>query len=192
MNTRFTFGALAVLLVLIARPATAQAVVRVSSAKPLQEQSVADAKREARLLALTAKGTPLQSKAFKALQAAVEEYEYQRAQMAYAGDGNVREANMDNQAEQVRNDFMAFLEALAAGQIPPADLRDFKQADRLLNANYKKALSQSFGKDYLVDAQRAWIAYRDAAVAFGKVKSPGLGAYAVATWLTRRRAEELR
>ena len=75
-----------------------------------------------------------------------------------------------------------------ADAIEAADARDLAEADAELNAAYRKALVHGPG---VREAERAWIAYRDAWVEFGRRKYPSLAATAWQTELTRERTAQL-
>ena len=75
--------------------------------------------------------------------------------------------------------------------------REFAAADAKLNDVYKKvqhAAGEDWGtvtKDGIRLAQRAWLGYRDAWVAFAKVKYPSITSDTIRTWLTQKRTSEL-
>ena len=89
------------------------------------------------------------------------------------------------------------LQSLAAGKAPTFTADEFAAADAKLNDVYKK-VQQGTGKDWgtvtkdsIRVAQRAWLGYRDAWVAFAKIKYPLITLDTIRTWLTQKRATEL-
>ena len=79
---------------------------------------------------------------------------------------------------------------------------DFASVDAKLNAQYQVVLKQAatdcptggpacLGPDDLRKAERAWLRYREAWVAFGQIRFPGVPAAAWRAWLTRSREGEL-
>jgi len=106
--------------------------------------------------------------------------------------------------EQCEKDFLERLQRYERGELPKATAREFKQADAELNRVYLRVLQAlkpdkdgyapmgSVRPDGVRRAEAAWIPYRDAWVAFGKVKYPAVSADAWRTELTRQRTGKLR
>ena len=77
--------------------------------------------------------------------------------------------------------------------------QDFVQADAQLNKTYKKvmgldkeqAMTGTVTKEGIKQTQRTWIAYRDAWIAFGRVRCPQLSSAALSTLLTLEREAQL-
>lgn len=82
--------------------------------------------------------------------------------------------------------------------IVPYSATDFNKADAELNTVYKKLMATKdfeYGTVQLAtikEAQRIWITYRDAWVAFGKIRCPQLPAEAWKTMLTLERIVQLK
>jgi uncharacterized protein YecT (DUF1311 family) len=109
-------------------------------------------------------------------------------------------AQMEIDAEEAtRNAFTAHLAQLIDGRWPQASVAQAKAADAALNTAYGKALAFLASKDNFSTvkpgdvrkAERAWIAYRDAFVAFARAASPGGPPQAVAALLSQERVKAL-
>jgi uncharacterized protein YecT (DUF1311 family) len=113
--------------------------------------------------------------------------------------GTARAQMVIDEQEATRNAFTAHLGQLIDGSWPAASAAQAKAADDALNAAYKRALAHLASKDNFSTvkpenthkAQRAWIAYRDAFLAFAKVAAPTTTPEAVTTLLTRERTKDL-
>ena len=83
----------------------------------------------------------------------------------------------------LRNKFLDAVKEFESGRLPKGTQSDFKRADTELNSTYRKALelaaAQDDGDDGNIQpkgirqAERAWLHYRDAWVAFAKLRYPG-------------------
>jgi uncharacterized protein YecT (DUF1311 family) len=95
---------------------------------------------------------------------------------------------------------------LEKGQLPSYSHEDFLVADGALNAEYGRVMADlnkalaaqedpycpvSTRPETLRDAERAWIAYRDAWVAFARVRWPQVSADSWRTYLTLARTEDI-
>lgn len=96
----------------------------------------------------------------------------------------------------LRERFVAGLKAIEKGQLPRGTAADFARADTALNRIYKKAISVAeAGKSGygavqpggIRDAERAWLKYRDAWIAFAKLRYPTCDPNAWLTLLTNDR-----
>ena len=113
--------------------------------------------------------------------------------------GTARAQMEIDEEEATRDTFAAHLAALIDGRWPKASAADARAADDALNAAYRKALAFLASKNNMMTvkpedarkAQRAWIAYRDAFIAFAKAASPQTTPDAVAATLSRERAKAL-
>jgi uncharacterized protein YecT (DUF1311 family) len=90
------------------------------------------------------------------------------------------------------------LGALEMSQVPAASASDFNVADAELNAAYRRVMaakdpvSGTVTRDGIRTAQRAWLSYRDASVAFAKIKYPSVTSESIRTRLTQKRVAELK
>ena len=91
------------------------------------------------------------------------------------------------------------LNDLAAGKPPRYTAQDFSKADAALNAAYRSArqVASSCDGDYcatttqLLQAERAWLAYREAWVAYGGLRWPAVSPDSWRTMLTLERTQML-
>jgi uncharacterized protein YecT (DUF1311 family) len=161
--------------------------------------SMAAPVREAKIARIAAGWSPAEMQAFAALR---------RAQAAFVeahGGGEVdlsgtARAAMEIEAEEAERDaFVAMLQRLAAGRAPAFTHTQFVAADAKLNQVYRKALAEAgpadavgpVQKEGIRDAQRAWLRYRDAFLAFAAVKYPQVSRDSLAAWLTQQRTTML-
>jgi uncharacterized protein YecT (DUF1311 family) len=105
-----------------------------------------------------------------------------------------------SEAIDTENIWTRTLTDLAAGKLPQFTHQDFLGADAALNDHYQgaknTAISCSDGQfcttvDQLVHAERVWLAYRDAWVAYGHLRWPQVSADSWRTPLTRERTDML-
>ena len=155
--------------------------------------------REAKIARIAAGWSPAEAQAFAALR---------KAHAAFVdahGDGEVdlsgtARASMQIEAQEAERDsFVDLLQRLGAGRAPVFTHAQFVAIDAKLNQAYRKALAEagppdSVGavqKDGIRDAQRAWLRYRDAFLAFAAIKYPQVSRDSLAAWLTQLRTKML-
>ena len=139
--------------------------------------ALARPQREAALRALIARWTPEERRAFEPLRRAFEEFVAASA----AGDLARRlRASLRNRLEQgLRDQFADMLQRLSDGRAPRFTAGQFGTEDLQLNQAYRARLADERQYDApgisvasLQNAQRAWLRYRDAFLAFAAVKYP--------------------
>lgn len=117
--------------------------------------------------------------------------------------GTIRDLRTDGVEERQRDNFLAAVRKFEAGQLPKGSKADYRQADTDLNATYRKVLELAAKQNFADDdgdirpegiqkAERAWITYRDAWVAFAKVHYLQTDSSAWLSLLTRDRYWSLR
>jgi hypothetical protein len=111
--------------------------------------------------------------------------------------GTARGAFVAEEQDKVLDQLALDLGRLADGRWPPATAAEARAADAQLNASYRKALTWAAGKTYTTikpedirNAQRAWLAYRDAFARFAAASGKA-GGDAVLARLTRLRTAQL-
>jgi uncharacterized protein YecT (DUF1311 family) len=161
------------------------------------------AKRAAALAALTGGWSQAERAAFAKMQQAHAAY------VAAHGDGEVdlsgtARAAMQIEAEEKAEDaLLDTLRRLSGGTAPRYTTAQYRAADARLNAAYRKRMAEiaARGTDYgpgavtregVRDAQRAWLRYRDAFLAFAKIKFAAMPPDSLAAWLTDQRTDMLR
>jgi uncharacterized protein YecT (DUF1311 family) len=159
-----------------------------------------DQKRSETLNAISARMTPIQKEAF--VQLLKEEEAYARAhangEIDLSGTGR---AMFQIDAEQtLRADFLAALQLFETGKYPRVSTQTYSGADARLNSAYRKAMghAEKNMKDYgsvqpsgIRGAERAWLKYRDAWVAFAKLHYPSVPPEAWLILLTNDRTSIL-
>jgi hypothetical protein len=153
--------------------------------------ALARPQREAALRALIARWTPEERAAFEPLRRAFEEF------VAASSAGDLASASLRGRLEQgLRDQFADMLQRLSAGRAPRFTPGQFGTEDLQLNQAYRARLEDERLYDApgmsvasLQNAQRAWLRYRDAFLAFARVKYPGVARESLAAWITRNRSE---
>lgn len=162
------------------------------------DSEIADQKRAESLNALISHFTPAERLAFDNLRKSVEAYA-----VAHAGEidlsGSARGMFEIEAQETLRDDFIAALQAFEQGKLPHGSAAQYSQADARLNSAYRQACSDAeknkgeYGYGGAVqpggirEAERAWLKYRDAWVAFAKLRYPSVPAAAWLVLLTNNR-----
>ncbi len=176
--------------------------------RQLQER-IDQAARTARLGKITANWTPKEKEALADLQHAADAFFTARSEnevefiRVHAGQDFYNDiVEMDARAP-LNDAFIAALERLEQGQVPKFSAAQFRQIDAELNSTYAGKIHSA---DEVVDpdtapstvtseglrtAQRAWLRYREAWVAFGRVKYPGVSAESLRASLTQERIKML-
>ena len=102
-------------------------------------------------------------------------------------------------ARLLEDDFLLSLQEFEAGKLPSFSLDEFARADLELNQVYQRLKAQkdpayvgAIVFEEIQKAQRSWLAYRDAWVAFGKVRYPSVAPHSWKTYFTRKRVAMLR
>jgi hypothetical protein len=153
--------------------------------------ALARPQREAALRALIARWTPEEKAAFEPLRRAFEEF------VAASAAGDLASASLRGRLEQgLRDQFAEMLQRLSNGRAPRFTAGQFGTEDLQLNQAYRARLEDERQYDApgisvasLQNAQRAWLRYRDAFIAFARVKYPTVARDSLAAWITRNRSE---
>jgi uncharacterized protein YecT (DUF1311 family) len=114
-------------------------------------------------------------------------------------DGSIRTLASYSQRQRVRKTFVDRLQSWGSPAATLTARRSLDDADRELNAVYRKTLAASDASDYqskVREAQRAWLRYRDAFAKFVSARQPPAASPAirrlVRSLLTKDRIDELR
>jgi uncharacterized protein YecT (DUF1311 family) len=154
---------------------------------------------------LTASFNDAQKRAFGSLQPAKQAFFEQRSDAEVDQSGTGRAAFVIAERAKLDDGFLDTLAAFEQHKLPAYSADDFRRADAALNAAYAKALKatgtrksqDTFGPLGTIDAngirdtERAWLKYRDAWVAFGHARYPGVSDDAWRTYFTRQRVATL-
>lgn len=162
------------------------------------DAAIADAKRKQLFEGVTAGWNDADKRAFVGLQKAEKAFVDARAGYEVDASGTARGAMAVDEEQSQQNDFLDMLRSLAEGKATASTADQLEAADAKLNATYKKiqqtADPSRWGtvtKDGIRSTQRAWLRYREAWVAFAKVKYPSVSADSIRAWLTEKRTAML-
>ena len=158
--------------------------------------ALARPQREAAQRALIARWPAEQRTAYEPLRRAFEEFvaASKAGDLARAGTSH---ASLSNRLEQgLRDQFADMLQRLESGRAPRFTAAQFRTEDLQLNQAYQARLADErqydapgISPDSIQHAQRAWLRYRDAFLAFAAVKYPRVGRDQLAAWLTQNRSQ---
>lgn len=156
---------------------------------------IAEVGRTAELAALTGRFTPPQRRAYAALEAARDAFIDAHGDGEVDMSGTLRVALSIGAREAAHDAFLDTMRRLDARRLPAGSLAT---ADAVLNAAYavrREALRQepegTVTWEQVRDAQRAWLRYRDAFLAFATVAYPAMPRDHLAAWLTAQRTRML-
>lgn len=163
----------------------------------------ATADRNRRVKALTAAWSPEVRAGFAKVRAAADAYFDAVVDGEVDMSGTARGAMAVGARETLETAFAEALTAFERGALPQGDAAAFAAADKALNAAYAETMRRykadsaegitgTVTPDGIRAAERAWIRYRDAWVAFGAQKYPAIPADAWRTYFTREREKALR
>lgn len=158
--------------------------------------ALARPQREAAQRALIARWSPEQRQAYEPLRRAFEEFVAASASGDLARGGSSH-ASLRNRLEQgLRDQFAEMLQRLEAGRAPAFTAAQFRTEDLQLNQAYQARLADErqfdapgISPESIQNAQRAWLRYRDAFLAFAAVKYPRVARERLAAWLTQNRSQ---
>ncbi|WP_237478277.1 lysozyme inhibitor LprI family protein [Lichenibacterium dinghuense] len=165
------------------------------------EQLITRAKREATLAKAMAGWSPAERAAFAPLKRAEGAFADAHGRNEVDLSGTGRGAFETEAEEQVNDAFLALVGDVDAGRVAADGAAGAKAADDALNAAYKALLARApelsrYGSGMsaagFAETERLWIRYRDAWVAFAKVRKPDLAPDALLARLSRERAAQLK
>ncbi len=156
-----------------------------------------EVERKRKTEALTAKWSDADRKTFEKVRKAADSFFDLRSDSEVDLSGTGRAAFEIEERRALENDFVAMIELLESGKLPIFTEKQFAEADKKLNAVYKKIQKApdfqegTVTQEDIRKTQRAWIVYRDAWVAFSTSKYAGIAAESIKTQLTRKRTKML-
>lgn len=127
--------------------------------------------------------TVAEKSSFQLLLSAKESYAEAHAKGEVDLSGTARAMYEIEEKDGIRDNFLAALKSFETGALPKALPNDAAEADARLNREYRKAMAdaEAHKSDYgaiqpdgIRDAERAWLKYRDAWVAFAKTRYPSI------------------
>ena len=163
-------------------------------------ERMAAAKRAAETKSMLARWSAAERDAFKALRAKTDAWIEARSLEEVDLSGTGRGAFVVEERDAQEASFRELLGLLEKGapKLAGEGASELAKADAELNEVYRGVMGirdfewGTVKQEGIRTAERAWIAYRDAWVAFTKKKYPKASPERVAAWLTRERTEMLR
>jgi hypothetical protein len=156
------------------------------------------AARGTRIAALVKEWSTNGQAAFVGLRAAQGAYAEAHSDGEIDASGTMRGVFWTAAGEKRAEEMVDLLEQLAGGTPPLPPASAFAAADKALNAAYRERLAAVRGEDHgtvttggVRTAQRAWLRYRDAFLAFAAAQYPAVPRDSLAAQLTRLRTEVL-
>lgn len=160
---------------------------------------MADARREPGFGRIAAGLTPDGRRAFAGLRKAHDAFAEAHSSGEIDLSGTARGALAIAAEQKLKQDFLDTLQRVGAGRAPAYTHAQAVAADARLNAAYRKRLAAispeeapgAVTKAGVRDAQRAWLRYRDAFLAFAAAAYPKVSRDSLAAWITDRRTAML-
>jgi len=155
------------------------------------------AKRDAAWARLTAGWSPAEKQALARVRTAHKAFAEAHSGGELDLSGTARGAIAIAAEEKQAAALLAMVRQLEARRAPAFDHARYLAADAALNAAYRKQLASVAGdrgpgaptRQGIREAQRAWIAYRDAFLAFAAIRYPKVPRESLAAWLTQERTK---
>lgn len=161
------------------------------------QEKLAQKQRQQQIAELTKDWSASDRQALQQLQAAADNFIKTHAAYEVDLSGTARAALELEEESTLQDDLVSTLKDLAKGDLPAHTADQAAQADQQLNQVFQQIEKNNHFAMGTVDregvrkTQRAWLQYRDAWVAFGKVKYPQVSADSWKTWQTDKRIEML-
>jgi uncharacterized protein YecT (DUF1311 family) len=161
---------------------------------------LADRNRTEALRGISANFNQAQRQAFDQLNQLEQAYARAHGDGEIDLSGTARAMFQIDAEDSLRDDFIAALPWFEAGNLPTGSAQQYQDADARLNLSYRKVMSdaEAHRKDYgavqpegIRAAERAWLKYRDAWVAFAKERYPSVPSEAWLVLLTNDRTSVL-
>jgi uncharacterized protein YecT (DUF1311 family) len=160
--------------------------------------AIEDAERKRRLAAVTAGWSDADKRAFAALQRAEAAYVTALSGNEVDMSGTARAAMVTDEEQGREAEFLDTLQKLEKGTVPVSTTERADAADARLNAAYQRiqhttdtAAWGTVTKDGIRTAQRAWLRYRDAWIAFAQARHSAVTPESLRAALTEQRATAL-
>lgn len=158
--------------------------------------ALARPQREAAQRALIGRWSTEQRAAYEPLRRAFEEFVAASASGDLARGGSSH-ASLRTRLEQgLRDQFADMLQRLEGGRAPRFTSAQLRTEDLQLNQAYRARIADEqqydapgISPESIQNAQRAWLRYRDAFLAFAAVKYPAVPRDSLAAWLTQNRSQ---
>ncbi|MGD0681634.1 MAG: lysozyme inhibitor LprI family protein [Terracidiphilus sp.] len=161
---------------------------------------LADQKRSGQLNSISARMSPIQLESFARLLKEEKAYAHAHAAGEIDLSGTARAMYQIDAEDTLRDDFLTALQSFEAGRFPTGSAALYSDTDVRLNSVYRKAISDAeehknnYGAvqpEGVRNAERAWLKYRDAWIAFAKLRYPTVSPEAWLVLLTKDRTSIL-
>ncbi len=154
-----------------------------------------EVKRGERLRVVMSGWSASEKKAFERLQAASDRFTRRRSDDEIDKSGSARGQFVIEEAAIQKLDFIESLEKLEKKKAPRYSVKQLKEEDNKLNELYKKLekLDANEGVEGTITfkgvkaTQKAWLEYRDAWIAFAKLRYPEYPSESISAWFTKKR-----
>ncbi len=163
-------------------------------------REIADQGRDKTLKAIPAAFSAPQRAAFSGLLQAQDAYTQAHGKGEIYLSGSARAMFQIDAEQTLRDDFLAAMQSFEKGNYPAGSSATFSEADARLNHAYQAALADAEAHksetgavqpEGIREAERAWLTYRDAWVAFAAARYPAVPKEAWLTILTKDRTSIL-
>lgn len=161
------------------------------------QEQLSKAQRHNQLTTLTASWSETDKTALTQLQQAAEHFFAVRASNEVDHSGTGRAAFEIEERAVLKADLLTSLQNLENHHFPQYSAAQAADADKQLNTVYQKIIKNNDFSVGTVDrssvqkTQVQWLKYRDAWIAFGKIKYPQVDADSWKTWLAEKRIKML-
>jgi uncharacterized protein YecT (DUF1311 family) len=158
-----------------------------------QQEQLAQQRRQRQLATLTSGWSETEKQAFSQLQHAANGFFITRSTNEVDQSGTARVELQLEEQDSLQDDLLTAFKKLAQGEFPVYSNTQAVKLDQQLNQLYQRIIHN---KNFAVGTvervnvektQKIWLKYRDAWVAFGKLKYPQVSAQSWKTWLTEKR-----
>jgi uncharacterized protein YecT (DUF1311 family) len=166
------------------------------------DSEIRDQKRTDTLKALSSRWPGAQQEEFSSVVKAHETYALAHARGETDQGGTIRGVRTMGVEQRTREKFLAAIQSFESGHLPHGTASESRKADIELNLLYRKAMSAAKANkttydgaiqpEGIMEAERAWLKYRDQWTAFARHRYPEVSADAWLTLLTTNRAASLR
>jgi uncharacterized protein YecT (DUF1311 family) len=160
------------------------------------EAELSDQGRTNTIKDLSSKWPEPQQSAFATLEKAQQAYAEAHGKGEIESSGTSRAAQEIAAQQSLRDSFLDAIKSFEKGDLPHHSVAEAQQTDSDLNRVFREAIADAettkskYGAvqpDGIRTAERAWLAYRDAWIAFAKLRYPSVRAEAWLTLLTMDR-----
>lgn len=152
--------------------------------------------RKQKLEALTAGWSPQEHKALAQFQRHADQFFADSSRLEVDQSGTARGAQVIEAELALQQDWLTSLQTFEAERLPAHSSREYAKLDHELNKRFqalqhRAPSSGTVTFEDIREAQRGWLAYREALVLFGRQKYPTVAAHAWRAFATEKRIQAL-